>query len=123
MAASVAGAPPSRQDRIQEPVWRYKVEWTSDAAGAASGDIGHVISGAIASVVTVPSTTAAPTASYDITLTDDYGFDLLAGGGADRHTSNKERINPTAIQYHGNLTLNVTNAGDTKSGIVYIYVR
>ena len=123
MAASVMTTPPGRQDRLQEPVFRYKVDWVSAADGTASGDLGNVYNGVTYNVVFVPSATAPPTALYNVTITDDFGLDILAGGGAGRSATAKERVTPTPIQYHGNLTLNVSNAGDTKAGSIYLYVR
>lgn len=123
MTMSVSCTPPYRQDRIQEPVARYVVDWVSAADGTASADMGHVYNGRLGTVVFVPSATAAPTALYDVTITDDFGLDILGGGGADRSASANERVSPAAIEYHGNLTLNVTNAGNTKAGKVYIFFR
>lgn len=123
MTMSVSTTPPPRQDRLQEPVYRYKVDWVSAADGSATGDLSNIYNGVLYNAVFVPSATAAPSANYDVTITDDFGLDILGGGGANRHTSNSERVTPTAIQYHGNLTLNVTNAGDTKAGSIYLYVR
>lgn len=123
MAASVTTTPPPRQDRLQEPVFRYKVDWVSAVDGSATGDLGNVYNGVLYNAVFVPSTTDVPTDQYDVTITDDFGLDILATGGANRSATNKERVTPTAIQYHGNLTLNVTNAGNTKAGSIYLYVR
>ena len=123
MAASVTTTPPGRQDRLQEPIFRYKVDWVSAADGTATGDLGNVYNGVLHNAVFVPSATAPPTDQYDVTIMDDFGLDILGGGGANRSSTNKERVTPTAIQYHGNLTLNVSNAGDTKAGSIYLYVR
>ena len=48
------------------------------------------IEGRLLALETNPGATA-PTASYDITLIDDEGHDVLEGVGANRHTSNTEK--------------------------------
>lgn len=112
-----------KADRIQRPIRQYKFEWTSDASGDASGSTGHVISGLIRRIATDPDNTAAPTANYDVTITDESGVDVLGGGGVDRHTSNSEQVIPSQpIAVDNVLTLVVAGAGNAKSGVVYIYV-
>ena len=65
-------------------------------------------------MITNPGT-PAPTANYDITLTDEDGIDLLDGAGANRHTSNSESFypligaQPFAQPILGTITLNITN--------------
>ena len=65
------------------------------------------------SIVTVPGTTA-PTDNSDITITDRYGADVLAGAGAnivDNSAINRVVFNPdtAAVIITGNLTLNIAN--------------
>ena len=65
------------------------------------------------SIVTIPGTTP-PTDNSDITITDRYGADVLAGAGADivDHTAiNRVVFNPdtAAVIITGDLTLNITN--------------
>ncbi len=108
-----------------------KMAWTSDGSGDVTGVV--FVDGEIHRVDTVPSGTAAPLANYDITLVDDitaldvFGSDLL-----NRHTSNTESVVPTLATagsnesrsvHYGQATLTVANAGDTKSGDIYIYWR
>jgi hypothetical protein len=65
------------------------------------------------SIVTVPGTTG-PTDNSDLTITDRYGIDMLAGAGTniiDNATSNRVVANPdtAAVIITGNLTVNITN--------------
>lgn len=115
-------------------VVKHTFDWISDGSGAATVPSGIPVSGEIKRVVFDPGS-AAPTASYDVTLTDEHGIDVLAGQGADLHETNSSSVCPgTPIKdgttvgvvptvVDGVLTLNVTNAGDTKTGKVVVYVR
>ena len=56
-----------------------------------------------------------PTASYDVTVTDDDGYDLLGGAGANRSATNTERVLPIVasgivgtVAVNGNTTINIT---------------
>lgn len=121
------------------PVVQVIADWTSDESGDASGTTAPVVHGEIVKGVTVPSSTAAPTADYDITITDQNSVDVLGGCQddlSDRHTSNTEEeyflvlddaetslaqsLHPVVSD---RLTVTVANAGDTKAGTVYLYVR
>lgn len=79
-----------------------------------SGISGYDLRGLkIYSIVTVPGTTG-PTDDSDLTITDRYGIDMLAGAGAniiDNATSNRVVANPdtAAVIITGNLTVNITN--------------
>lgn len=99
----------------------YRVAWTSDASGDATATL--PINGAIVRVVTNPDGSAAPTDNYDLTIVDEDGVDLLNGEGVDRDTANSEQIFPTDVPFHnGDVTVTIANAGDTKEGVVAIYV-
>lgn len=107
---------------------KIKFDWTSgtDAeAGTASGQTTNVYSGKILGLATVPDGTAVPTASYDITVTDEDGMDVLMGGGADRSDTATEYVLSTSLGAVANdkLTINVAAAGSAKKGIAYLYIR
>lgn len=118
-------------------VRRITVTWTSDGSGDASGTTNKIV-GYLLKGVTVPDGVAAPTANYDITLTDDASADLLSGcfdNLVDRHTSNTEtvhfNISSSAATDPGGsgsfpavcsaVTVTVANAGNTKAGTIYLY--
>jgi len=107
---------------VRKIVWA----WTSgdgDFAGAASASNLTVLDGEILGFLTDPGS-PAPTASYDITITDSDGHDVLIGAGADRHTTNTEYVDRASLAGVAGsvLTLNVTNAGDLKKGVVVLWV-
>jgi hypothetical protein len=116
-------------------VVKHTFDWVSDGSGNATAASGLVVSGEIQRVVIVPSASAAPTALYDLTLTDADSIDVLAGQGADRAASGNTQVCPGVPLKDGTttsvvpvvvdsiLTLNVTNAGASKAGKVVVYVR
>ena len=105
-----------------EGVCRIKWAWTSAAGGNADLVTAKSYFGEVVSLLTNPGATA-PTADYDITITDADGYDVLQGAGANRHTTNTEQTVPTAKSIaFGALTLNVTNAGAAKEGVAILYI-
>lgn len=106
-----------------KPVKRIKWTWTCTAGGAADKITVNGYYGKVLACVTIPDAGDAPTDNYDITITDADGFDVLQGTGANRDTANTETAVPTTDSpVYGPLTLNVTNAGASKEGVVILYV-
>lgn len=116
------------------------VDWVSDSAtGAVSGDT-RKISGELIKAVTNPGTTA-PSANYDIDITDPEGTDVLAnciaaGRLQNRHTSTTEIVyffvenvdtaplaSSSAPVVCDVLTIAITNAGNSKVGRLILYYR
>ena len=105
---------------------KIKFAWTSAADGTASGQTTNVYTGEIIRLVTVPGTGGdVPTDNYDITVNDEDNTDVLMGAGANRDNVNTEQVLASSLGCVANdkLTLNVSNAGDTKKGTVYLYIR
>jgi hypothetical protein len=103
------------------------LEWTSDGSGNATV-VSDDVRGVILRIVTNPGS-AAPTDSYDATLTDADGIDVAAGLLVDRDTTNSESVWPVDLTsglpfaVSGPLTLNISNAGSAKNGTVVVYFR
>ena len=100
--------------------------WVTATDGDASGDATTaVFSGVPYAFVTYPSASAAPTASYDVTLLNSSGYDILANGGANRSATLVEIVAAAAVAPMSNTTLElrVANAGDSKGGIGRLYYR
>ena len=103
--------------------------WTCTAGGAVTANI-TALSGTLMRVVTNPGATA-PTDDYDITLKDQDGLDILAGGGANRDTANTEEFTPfgtdatfgTPMVFDGDLALAITTAGASKEGVLRLYIK
>jgi hypothetical protein len=105
------------------PIKKIKWSWTSDASGNADKITVEAYYGQVIALVTDPGATA-PTDNYDITITDVEGYDVMQGAGANRDTANTETAVPTATSVaHGTLTLNVSNAGDSKQGVAVLYIK
>ena len=104
-------------------VKKFKLEWTSTAGGAASDVTTVPVYGRVVALVTIPDAVAVPTVSYDVTVTDAEGYDVMQGAGANRSDTATETAVPTAYSVaFGMLTIAVANAGDAKSGTVVLYV-
>jgi len=86
----------------------------------------NLYSGVLSRIETIPDGGAtAPTASYDITLKNDDGVDLLSGLGADRSataTETKNFSDGLGVLVKSKLTLAVSAAGDAKGGTVIAYI-
>lgn len=118
---------------------RLVCTFTSDASGNATATT-KKICGEILKIVTDPGT-AAPTANWDVVVTDENGISpfakcenaarLLA-----RHTTTTEEdylflINTDASALGisafpvvcGELAIAVANAGDTKTGVITFYIK
>lgn len=116
---------------LEEPYWTMKkvaFQWAtaSSSSGGVTATTTYAYSGEVKRLVTVPGAGAlAPTASYDIVILDQDSTDILMGAGADRHTANTEQVNAASLGVIANdtMTLNITNAGSSNAGVVYVYVR
>lgn len=106
--------------------------WTSDSNGDVSASAARTTyeyEGYIVRVVTDPDDTDAPTDDYDIDIQDDDACDVLGAAGDNRDTANVEQTAPLMggttygrVFFRGRLALVVSAAGDTKKGVVYVYV-
>lgn len=117
------------QQGRDQSIYKVEFDWTADAAAAtvpakASNDV----DGLVFMAVTDPGSTA-PTASYDITLTDSDGCDVFGGELANRSDTAIEQASPLVGNFYGQryvkgaLTLNVTgNAVNSATGKVIVYV-
>ena len=115
------------------PLKKVKWAWTTDSSGGAivdsttAGEVNKTTakySGFVFSFITDPGA-AAPTDNYDVTILDDDGYDVLRGAGADRDTSTTEYLAASSINgcvLDSQLRLNIANAGNSKKGVVILYI-
>lgn len=107
-------------------VKKIKFEWTSDAAGAADGATIKAYSGEVIRLVTIPGGGAnQPTDLYDAVMNDEDNTDVFMGAGANRSNASTQQVLASSLGCVANdkLSLSVTNAGNSKSGTVYLYIR
>ena len=98
----------------------------SSSSGGVTKATTGAYNGALERLVTIPGAGAlAPTASYDITVSDQDSTDTLMAAGANRHTANTEQVNTASLGIVANdtLTINVTNAGSSNGGTAILYIR
>lgn len=106
--------------------------WTASAGGAVSGTLSALVRGVIKRVVFAPGSGGTqPDNLYDVTLLDATGVDVLAGRGANLSNSAASQAVPLIgdgtttdreVAINDTLELQVANAGNAKTGVVYIYV-
>ena len=124
----------TRYRAADSDVVRLTIAWTSAADGTVTQALDKKYSGILERVVFNPGATA-PTASYDVTITDDQGYDVLAAQGADLSATVTTSVKPgipfkdgtttsiAPIVIDDTLTINITNAGDSKNGVIVLYIR
>lgn len=103
--------------------------WTSDSGGNVVATTDR-IEGTINRIVYNPGATA-PTALYDVVLTDDDSVDMLNGTGANLSATVTTSTIPTEgdgttnipMVTQGTLTLTITNAGNAKGGVIRLYMK
>jgi len=112
-------------ENVEGPIQQIVWAWTTDASGDVTETTTGKYSGRLFTVVTIPgAAAAAPTADYDLTVTDANSVDLLHAGGADRHTANTEYIQEANLGVVANsaITFTVANGGNAKSGTVIVNI-
>jgi len=87
------------------------VSWTTASESTSITDfITRNINGLVLGVETLPSDASAPTASYDITLTNQYGLDIMGGALANRSATATEYIQPYNATEGGYVSMPVDGA-------------
>lgn len=110
-----------------EGISKIVFDWLSDdATGAVSGITNKGYSGFLVRAAFDPDAAATqPTDQYDVTVTDEDGLDVLNGLGANlSNAANVQKAQSDGLLpvARSQLTLNVTNAGNAKGGLVYLWI-
>ena len=111
---------------------KVKFEWTSSSTGAATDTTDVSYSGLVYKVIIAPgSSDSTPSPNYDVAINDDDGYDLLDGLGTDSSTGTTVHYGTstggdsktplTAVS--SKLNLAVSDAGDSNTGEVIVYIR
>ena len=123
----MAGSATVFTETIFDNVKLIKCAWTADdTTGAVSGTTTEVFTGKILALATVPGTGGTqPDDNYDVVANDNNSLDVLMGGGANRDETNTEYVLSTSLGavVASQLTVSITNAGNSNTGTVYIYIR
>lgn len=129
-ASSISGAETYSRNTPRESVQVITVTWTAHTDGSVTSEAIDIDpQGYVFMVVTNPGA-VAPTALYDITLTDADGVDIMGGTLANRSATASEQVIPAVVSgiyggryVIGGLTLNLTNNSvNGAGGTVVIYV-
>lgn len=125
MAAGTATLTEIAHTSAKKVVWT----WTS-GTGAEGGTVtkgtSWTFDGKLVGFTTIPGSAGEqPSAAYDITITDAQGHDVLLGAGANRSNAAAESVAEASLGAvaGSKLTLNITNAGDAKTGVVVLFIR
>ena len=106
---------------------KYSLAWLSDAAGNVSTNPQTFRPGSLIQIKFIPDGGGtAPTALYDVVLTDTTGVDYLGGTGANLSatvTTQTRVAAPLIYDATGPLDLVVTNAGVSKGGTVQLWIQ
>jgi hypothetical protein len=113
---------------VTRNVTKYQMAWTSDASGNVSGNATSLIGpGYIIKAEFVPGAGGTqPTNLYDVVFNDANGVDLLNAAGADLSNATSKLIQFNPPLYHDGATaldLVVSNAGNAKTGTLYLWVN
>jgi hypothetical protein len=106
---------------------KMTIPWESNASGAATVviDVASYRGGHAHGAIMSPGTGGAqPSLNWNATLTDPEGMDVLNGKGLSLNNAADTVWNPSDLGYRpicGNLTLNITSAGNTKQGRVILF--
>lgn len=107
---------------VKKIVW----DWACTEAGVVTGSVTTAkYTGQVVRLITNPdASTDNPTDDYDVQVLDADSTDVLMGAGANRDTANTEQVLASSLGYvyDSALTLEITNAGDAKKGLVILYV-
>jgi hypothetical protein len=118
-------------------ITRHRFAWTSGAAGTAeirlNGVEAILVEGRLLYATTCPDAGAPPTDNYDIYLYDQFDNDVAQGRLLNRDNATAEIAaiyDPLAGGYKyalidttGPLRLRIDAAGDTKSGMLCLYIH
>lgn len=116
-----------------ETLNKLTFSWTSASDGSATIVTPYDVKGIIVRISIDPAAgDDAPTAAYDMTLTDGDGLEVLSTSGANLSDSAATHFwpevlsatsNPMPVPVASPLTLAVTNAGDGNKGLVKVFVK
>lgn len=111
---------------MQKFVTSERFTWVSNSSGAVNGNKFYLAPCILLSAKFIPGAGAlAPSANYDAKLLDPDGNDVLGGQGADLTATEPDQLqwDPPIPCIGGQMELQITNAGDSKSGTIEVVYR
>lgn len=116
------------QQTYRDTVKKIKCSWTSDSAtGAVSGTTAKSYTGRFIGLITKPGVVGVkPSDNYTVTVTDEDGVDLLLGAATgNRDDTNTEFLAEASLGLvaGSQLTFNISGAGNSKQGEVYLLIK
>lgn len=105
---------------------RYNLAWTSDDSAGTVALPFVARGGSLVQFKFYPGTGGTqPSNLYDVTITDADGFDILQGQGANlsNATATLYVVAAPGFMDGGTYTVNVSGAGNSKTGRIVLYVR
>ena len=95
----------------QSPSYSYDITATFDASGDLGGEPITVHPGYLMAVDTIPDGDNPPDDGYALQLLNEYGVDLLAGGGTNRAAAANQRLVGKPSPVRGALYPTVSSGG------------
>ena len=105
---------------------KIKATITAHTDGVVTGvQTTYDYNGKVERLITDPDGSSAPTDDWDLTITDEDGYDVLAGAGTDRDTANTEQVlaSSLGIVKQSKLTVAASGMGSGGKAVVYLYLR
>jgi len=105
------------------------IQWTSDGSGDATKTISGYFGHKINKVQVLPGTegvaaTNPPLDLFDVTITDEFGEDIMAGELIDcSNAAATSRYAVDEVNILGTLTINISGAGATNDGLINVYLE
>lgn len=126
----MAGSIAVTTTNVGNGITKYSVAWTSDASGNVSVSSFGIRRGHIIQVKFVPTNGGVqPSASYNVTLPDADGVDLLAGKGATLSNTAAtiavpvvSSLSPAFTEDNAAIVPTVTGAGNVTNGRIDIFL-
>ncbi|KKM81959.1 hypothetical protein LCGC14_1324530 [marine sediment metagenome] len=122
----MAGSSITFTETTHTTVKKIKAVWVSDdSAQTASDTTSFVYSGRFIGLITDPGS-PQPSDNYTVTVTDADGVDLLLGAATgNRDETTTEFLAEASLSAVANsvLTFNVSSAGTSKGGTIYLLIR
>lgn len=124
----MAGSTMTFVETLIGSVKKVKCSWKADdATGAVTGTTTHPYSGRFIGLITDPAAGGVqPDDNYTVTVTDADAVDLLLGAAtANRDETNTEFILEASMAgvAMSQLTFNVSGAGNSNEGTIYLLIR